>query len=137
MKLMRLGERGQERPCVLDADGTARDVSGLVSDFGPDSFAGLEARLAGAELSTLPAVETDGVRVGAPIARPRNVWCIGMNHSDHAAELGAPIPPEPILVTKPGSAVCGPNDPVPLPDGATKLDWEVELGVVIGDPHSA
>jgi 2-keto-4-pentenoate hydratase/2-oxohepta-3-ene-1,7-dioic acid hydratase in catechol pathway len=85
-------------------------------------------------LTGLPAVDISAARAGSPIARPRNVWCIGLNYSDHAAESGMPVPKEPILFTKPGSAVSGPNDPIPLPEGSTRLDWEVELGVVIGTP---
>lgn len=134
MKLLRLGPKGAERPAVLDADGQARDVSSLVSDFGPGTLPSLGAVLAGADLAALPAIDMENTRIGAPIARPHNVWCIGLNYSDHAAEAGMPIPAEPILFTKPSSTVCGPFDPVPKAAHSSKLDWEVELGVVIGKP---
>ena len=134
MKFMRIGEAGHERPAVLDDTGAARDISGLVPDIGPDTIDGLADRLAGVDLSTLPEIVEEGQRLGAPIARPRNIWCIGLNYSDHAEEAGMPVPAEPILFTKPGSALCGPTDPILKSPGMTKLDWEVELGVVIGKP---
>jgi 2-keto-4-pentenoate hydratase/2-oxohepta-3-ene-1,7-dioic acid hydratase in catechol pathway len=134
MQFMRIGEAGAERPVVLADDGTWRDISRQVGDIGPETIAGLRDTLAAASIPLLPVVDPAGQRIGAPIARPRNVWCIGLNYSDHAAEAGMPVPKEPILFTKPGSAVSGPNDPIPLPEGSTRLDWEVELGVVIGAP---
>ncbi|MBF9061117.1 hypothetical protein HKCCSP123_18205 [Rhodobacterales bacterium HKCCSP123] len=134
MKFMRIGEVGAERPVVQADDGTWRDISRHVPDIGPETLATLGRSLEGAALGMLPVVDVAGARIGAPIARPRNVWCIGLNYSDHAAESGMPVPKEPILFTKPGSAVSGPNDPIPLPAGSTRLDWEAELGVVIGTP---
>ena len=134
MKLIRLGESGAEIPCVLDSEGNARDVSSVVSDFSPDTFEQLAATLAGQDLASLPIVDKANARIGAPIARPRNVWCIGLNYSDHAAESGMPVPEEPILFTKPSSTVVGPNDPILKAANSTKLDWEVELGVVISKP---
>jgi len=134
MRFMRIGEPGAERPAVLDAAGVARDLSGLVPDIGPDTIAGLADALAGIDLSTLPELATEGRRIGAPIARPRNIWCIGLNYSDHAAEAGMAVPSEPIIFSKPGSTLCGPTDPILKSPGMTKLDWEVELGIVIGKP---
>lgn len=134
MKFMRIGEIGAERPVVQAEDGSWRDISGVVPEIGPETLADLDARLAGVARDGLPVVDPDGQRHGAPIARPRNIWCIGLNYSDHAAEAGMPVPKEPILFTKPGSALGGPTDPIPLPTGSVRLDWEVELGVVIGKP---
>ena len=132
MKLMRIGESGAETPCVVDSTDTARDVSGIMSDFGPETLGGLAKALAGVDLGTLPAVDQSGARIGAPIAQPRNIYCIGLNYSDHAAETGMPVPDEPILFNKTASTFCGPNDPVFHSSDMTKLDWEVELAVVIG-----
>jgi len=132
MKLMRIGEAGREVACVLDGQGVARDVTSVVGDFGPDSIEGLRDKLAGVDLSALPAVATEGTRIGAPIAQPRNIYCIGLNYSDHAEEAGMPIPKEPILFNKSSGTFCGPNDPLLYGPTMTKLDWEVELAIVIG-----
>ncbi|WP_430449596.1 fumarylacetoacetate hydrolase family protein [Rhodophyticola sp.] len=132
MKFMRIGAVGAETPAVLDENGIARDISEIVSDIGHETLPHLETRMAPVTLSDLPEVPTHGARIGAPFARPRNVWCIGLNYSDHATEAGMPVPTEPILFTKSGSTVCGPNDPILKSPAMTKLDWEVELGVVIG-----
>jgi 2-keto-4-pentenoate hydratase/2-oxohepta-3-ene-1,7-dioic acid hydratase in catechol pathway len=132
MKLVRVGDRGQERPGVLDSGGAARDVSGLVPDFGPGFFAGggLAALAADpAVISGLPVLEG---RAGAPITRPGKVVCIGLNYSDHAAETGAAVPERPVVFMKDPSTVVGPYDEVLIPRGSVKTDWEVELGVVIG-----
>jgi 2-keto-4-pentenoate hydratase/2-oxohepta-3-ene-1,7-dioic acid hydratase in catechol pathway len=128
MKLVRIGEPGRERPAVMDNEGIARDVSGIVADFGPEFFAsgGLAALSAD---SGLPAVTG---RIGAPIARPGKVVCIGLNYSDHAAETGATPPERPVVFMKDPSTVVGPYDDVLIPRGSVKTDWEVELGVVIG-----
>ena len=134
MHFMRIGQPGAERRVVQAQDGTWRDMSSITADIGPDSIDGLAAAMAGVDTSGLPVVSLTGQRIGAPIARPRNIWCIGLNYSDHAAEAGMPVPAEPILFTKPGSTLCGPNDPILRPADAEKLDWEVELGVVIGKP---
>ncbi|NKX44416.1 fumarylacetoacetate hydrolase family protein [Roseicyclus persicicus] len=134
MRFMRIGEAGAERPAMLAQDGTWRDISRLVPDLGPETLATAAEVLAGADLSLLPALSPDSQRVGPPIARPRNIWCIGLNYSDHAAEAGMAVPAEPILFTKPGSTLSGPTDPILRPAHARKLDWEVELGVVIGKP---
>ncbi|HEX6449929.1 MAG TPA: fumarylacetoacetate hydrolase family protein [Trebonia sp.] len=130
MKLVRVGEPGQERPGILDGDGVARDVSGLVADFGPAFFAGGGvASLTGLDLAGLPVLEG---RIGAPVARPGKVVCIGLNYSDHAAETGAAVPQRPVVFMKDPSTVVGPFDDVFIPRGSVKTDWEVELGVVIG-----
>ncbi|MCJ8323381.1 MAG: hypothetical protein HRU29_13790 [Rhizobiales bacterium] len=97
MKLLRLGAKGAEIPCILGEDNIARDVSGIVADFTPETITGLVDRLSGVTLSDLPAVAMEGVRVAAPMAQPRNIYCIGLNYSDHAAEAGMAIPDEPIL----------------------------------------
>jgi 2-keto-4-pentenoate hydratase/2-oxohepta-3-ene-1,7-dioic acid hydratase in catechol pathway len=134
MKLLRVGEPGAERPAVLDSDGIARDLSGIAGDFDPAFFAGgglvrVMAAAADPARAALPAL--DG-RVGAPIARPGKVVCIGLNYSDHAAETGAAIPERPVVFMKDPSTVAGPYDDVRIPRGSVKTDWEVELGVVIG-----
>ena len=132
MKLLRFGERGNEKPGLLDAGGTIRDLSGRIDDIGPETLAPESlARLAGLDPSSLPAVDPD-VRIGPCVANVGKLLCIGLNYSDHAAETGSPIPSEPILFMKATTAINGPNDPVIAPRGSTKLDWEVELGIVIG-----
>ena len=136
MKLLRFGPKGSERPGILAADGTIRDLSSHVSTFdaaalSPDGL----ARLAAIDPTSLPQAP-DGVRIGAPLPRPVNFVCIGLNYADHAAETGSPIPKEPIVFLKAGSAYSGPYDDVVIPRGSVKTDWEVELGVVIGKPAS-
>lgn len=134
MKFLRIGEAAREVPCVLDAEGVARDISALTGDIGPDSIPTLRAILADADLASLPAVEMAGRRIGAPMAQPRNIYCIGLNYSDHAAEAKLPVPDEPILFNKSSGTYCGPCDPILYSPKMSKLDWEVELGVVIGKP---
>ena len=130
MKLARIGERGSEVPAVLDGDGVHRDVSSLVSDFTPEFFAGDGTeRLRSSDLSALPAVEG---RIGAPIARPSLILCVGLNYVDHANESSMKVPEEPILFTKAPNCLVGPYDEVLTPRGATTVDYEVELAVVIG-----
>ncbi|MCH9707218.1 MAG: fumarylacetoacetate hydrolase family protein [Actinomycetia bacterium] len=130
MKLARIGERGSEVPAVLDQDGVHRDVSSLVSDFTPEFFAGDGTeRLRSSDLSALPAVEG---RIGAPIARPSLILCVGLNYVDHANESSMKVPEEPILFTKAPNCLVGPYDEVLTPRGATTVDYEVELAVVIG-----
>ena len=136
MKLLRYGPSGEERPAVLATDGTVFDVSGVVDDFGPAFFAvgGLDTlREAMASRSDqFPVVDLSGHRIGAPIARPYKVLCIGLNYSDHAEESGMPVPDEPVVFAKTTNTVVGPNDDVLLPRGGDKVDFEVELGIVIG-----
>ncbi len=132
MKLVRFGADGAEKPGLLDADGTIRDLSGVVEDIGGAvlSDAGL-AELAALDPATLPAV-APGVRLGPPVAGVGKMICIGLNYADHAAEAGMAVPPEPVIFMKATSAICGPNDATQKPHGAEKLDWEVELAFVIG-----
>jgi 2-keto-4-pentenoate hydratase/2-oxohepta-3-ene-1,7-dioic acid hydratase in catechol pathway len=132
MKFLRVGAEGQEIPCVVDETGTARDASSIVADFTPATIAGLAAAFADVKLASLPSVATDGARLGPPMAQPRNIYCIGLNYSDHAAEAGMDIPDEPILFNKSSGTFCAPNDPILFSPKMTKLDWEVELGIVIG-----
>ena len=132
MKLLRYGPAGAEKPALLDKDGAIRCLSGVLRDI--DGFALSDAALkmiAGIDPNTLPKVEGNP-RIGPCVARPLNYVCIGLNYADHAAEAGMPVPKEPIIFLKSLSAFSGPNDDVKLPRGSTKLDWEVELGIVIG-----
>jgi 2-keto-4-pentenoate hydratase/2-oxohepta-3-ene-1,7-dioic acid hydratase in catechol pathway len=134
MKLIRFGERGAEKPGVLTTNGHRKDCSALFADWNHDFFqsGGLDGLRAGkVKLDELPEVPA-AARWGAPIVRPGKVIGIGLNYSDHAAESGMPIPAEPIVFLKGTNTVCGPNDPVLIPRGSQKTDWEVELGVVIG-----
>ncbi|MBX3605634.1 MAG: fumarylacetoacetate hydrolase family protein [Piscinibacter sp.] len=132
MKLMRYGAKGAEKPALLDGDGGVRDLSGVLADITAHVLTpkGLE-RLRAIDPSTLPLVEAPG-RIAPPWSGCEKFLCIGLNYADHAAESNLPIPKEPILFMKPISARTGPNDPVVLPQGSVKGDWEVELGVVIG-----
>lgn len=136
MYLMRIGAAGAEKPVVRVDDGHYVDVSDLVTDFDAGFFAdGGVDRLAApvAERTAAGHLHPFGdQRIGAPIARPHQILCIGLNYSDHAAETGQAVPDEPILFTKPPNTLVGPYDDVRIPRGATKPDWEVELGVVIG-----
>ena len=130
MKFIRHGERGSERPGLIDGSGTRRDLSAHVDDLAGDVLADL-GRLADLDPESLPEVSADA-RLGACVGGVGKFMCIGLNYSDHAAETGASVPEEPILFMKASSAVCGPNDDIVLPRGSEKTDWEVELGVVIG-----
>ena len=136
MKLLRYGPAGQEKPGVLDAQGRVRDLSAVVSDLAGDAL--LPAPLAKLKLlalDSLPLVAgtpQQDLRLGPCIARTGKLICIGLNYSDHAAEAGMQVPPEPVVFNKWTSAICGPDDAVQIPRGSTKTDWEVELGVVIG-----
>ena len=132
MKLVRYGETGQEKPGMIDANGTLRDLSAHVADItgatlGDDSIAKLRAL----DPATLPAVEGNP-RMGACVGDIGKFMCIGLNYADHAAETGADIPEHPILFMKANSAITGPNDDLVMPRGSATTDWEVELGVVIG-----
>ena len=134
MILMRLGSEGAEIPCVLDESGKARDVSLILDDFSPETIPLLSEVLGQGDLESLPNVEIETSRVGTPMSQPRNILCIGLNYSDHAAEAGMPIPTEPILFNKSSGAFCAPGAPILHSSDMTKLDWEVELGLVIGKP---
>jgi 2-keto-4-pentenoate hydratase/2-oxohepta-3-ene-1,7-dioic acid hydratase in catechol pathway len=132
MKLLRYGPRGQEKPGLLDREGRIRDLSPHVADIGPAELSpeGL-ARLAAVDPETLSVVE-GAPRHGPPVAGTRKFLAIGLNYADHAAESNMPIPPEPVVFTKAVSCIQGPDDPVTIPRGSVKTDWEVELGIVIG-----
>lgn len=132
MKLLRHGPVGQEKPGILASDGTMRDLSGHVGDIGGAALsdAGLAA-LAKVDAMSLPLVAA-GTRLGACVAGTGKFICIGLNYADHAAESGMAVPPEPVIFMKATSAICGPNDPIIIPRGSEKTDWEVELGVIIG-----
>ncbi|MUO78539.1 2-hydroxyhepta-2,4-diene-1,7-dioate isomerase [Agrobacterium vitis] len=131
MKLMRVGPIGQEKPALLDSDGKIRDLSAHVTDIGGAAISpeGL-SQLAALNPATLPELAPG--RIGACVSGTGKFICIGLNYSDHAAETGATVPPEPVIFMKATSAICGPNDEVLIPRGSEKTDWEVELGVVIG-----
>jgi ureidoglycolate lyase len=132
MKLLRYGPSGAEKPGMLDASGTIRCLSSVVRDI--DGFALSDAALSmlrSIDPNTLPTVDPS-VRLGPCVARPVNYVCIGLNYADHAEESGMPIPKEPIIFLKSLSAFSGPNDDVVTPHASKKLDWEVELGIVIG-----
>lgn len=133
MKLFRHGPLGAEKPGLIDASGALRDLSGVVPDIagavlGRDSM----SRLRALDPASLPLVPT-GSRVGACVGAVGNVVCIGLNYSDHAAEAGMKAPGQPIVFNKHNGAISGPNDDVWLAPGSQKLDWEVELGIVIGE----
>jgi ureidoglycolate lyase len=132
MKLLRYGPAGAEKPGMLDAAGTIRDLSGVIADLRGDALspAGL-AKLAALDPASLPAVQGNP-RLGPPVTGLTNFVCIGLNYADHAAETGAAIPKEPIVFLKSLGALCGPNDDVIIPKDSVKTDWEVELAVIIG-----
>ena len=132
MKLMRIGPVGGERPAILLADGTRRDLSTVIDDVRGDVLTpeGL-ARIAAADTASLPEIG-DGERIGAPIARPGKIICVGLNYADHAEESGLDVPKEPILFSKATTSFSGPTDDIRIPEGSAKTDWEVELGIVIG-----
>jgi len=132
MKLLRYGPRGQEKPGMLDRDGTLRDLSGVIKDLTPDALspASLE-KLRKLNPASLPAV-SGNPRLGPCVTQVPKLVCVGLNYVDHAKEGGMAIPTEPVLFLKAISSITGPNDDVMLPRGAEKGDWEVELGIVIG-----
>jgi 2-keto-4-pentenoate hydratase/2-oxohepta-3-ene-1,7-dioic acid hydratase in catechol pathway len=132
MKLLRYGPEGRERPGILDQGGVIRDLSSAVPDIAGEALSDASlARIRDLDLSALPEVEPS-VRLGPCVGGTGKVICIGLNYSDHAAETGAEVPPEPIIFMKATSAICGPNDPIIIPRGSVKTDWEVELAVIIG-----
>jgi len=132
MKLFRHGVSGAEQPGILDGNGRRRDLSEVVSDLSGEvlSDVGLQ-RIRDTDLAALPEV-SDDVRLGPCVSGTGKFICIGLNYADHAAESGLPVPPEPVVFMKATSAICGPNDPIIIPRGSVKTDWEVELAVVIG-----
>jgi ureidoglycolate lyase len=132
MKLLRYGEKGQERPALLDNNGQLRDLSAVVTDIAGETLSPQSiARLQDIDPSTLPLVE-GSPRIGACVGQVGKFICIGLNYADHAAETGAAIPAEPVVFSKWTSAIVGPDDNVEIPRNSRKTDWEVELGVVIG-----
>lgn len=132
MRLLRYGEAGKEKPGLLDANGTLRDLSGHVGDITGDTLSpeGLK-KLAALDPASLPAV-SGTPRLGCPIGTIGKIICVGLNYSDHAAETGMQVPAEPIIFMKATTAINGPNDTVVIPRHSKKTDWEVELGIVIG-----
>jgi 2-keto-4-pentenoate hydratase/2-oxohepta-3-ene-1,7-dioic acid hydratase in catechol pathway len=132
MKLVRFGPPGREKPGIVDKDGHIRNLSKVVPDITGETIspAGL-AKIKKAKIEKLPRVPGKP-RLGPPVGGTRHFIAIGLNYSDHAAEVGMAIPAEPIIFSKAPSSLCGPNDNIIIPKGSTKLDWEVELGIVIG-----
>lgn len=138
MKLLRYGPKGAEKPGVLDAAGRVRDLSHIVPDIAAEALhpANLKA-LQALDVDALPLVAgtpQEDLRLGACVGGIGKMICIGLNYADHAEEANMPIPPEPILFNKWTSAIVGPNDPIQVPRGAARTDWEVELAIVIGAP---
>ncbi|MDG2538792.1 fumarylacetoacetate hydrolase family protein [Dyella jiangningensis] len=133
MKLCRYGEPGAEKPGLIDRDGAIRDLSAVIDDINADvlSREGLR-KLAALDPSTLPFVEGKP-RFGTPVAHVGKMLCVGMNYADHAAETNAPVPEQPVLFMKATTAIGGANDAIVIPRGSVKTDWEVELGVIIGE----
>ena len=132
MKLLRIGSNGNEKPAALDKNGKIRDISSIVSDLDPRTlnFKNI-SRLQETNLSDLPEISSNE-RIGSCVTNPGKFIAIGLNYSDHAAETGAETPTEPIVFMKATSCISGPNDNIELVSGSKKLDWEVELGIVIG-----
>ena len=132
MKLLRYGDRGQEKPAMLDGEGRIRDLSRVIADLAGDALLPNSIdRLRALDPGSLPVVEGDP-RIGPCVGSVGKFICIGLNYADHAAESGLEVPPEPVIFMKATSSINGPNDDVAIPRGSTQTDWEVELGVVIG-----
>jgi 2,4-didehydro-3-deoxy-L-rhamnonate hydrolase len=132
MKLVRYGAIGQEKPGLIDKSGQLRDLSAHVNDLTGDAFSPASlAKLAGLDPAKLPAVDGKP-RIGSPVGGLPKFIAIGLNYTDHANEVGMPIPAEPIIFIKANNSLCGPNDAVEKPRGSTKLDWEVEIAIIIG-----
>ena len=132
MKLLRYGEKGYEKPGLMDKNGDIRDLSSVVADITGEIFEDEKiSELEGLDATTLPLVSPD-MRLGPCVGKVGKLMCIGLNYADHAEETGADIPEHPILFMKANSAINGPNDDIIPPRGSKYTDWEVELGVVIG-----
>ena len=132
MKLLRIGAKGKEKPAAIDKDGKIRDISSHINDLNPSNLNfDTISKIQSADLSNLPELSSSE-RIGSCITNPGKFVAIGLNYSDHAAETGAAVPTEPIMFMKATSSICGPNDDVEIVNGSKKLDWEVELGIVIG-----
>jgi 2-keto-4-pentenoate hydratase/2-oxohepta-3-ene-1,7-dioic acid hydratase in catechol pathway len=128
VKLARFGAPGAEKPALVEADGTLRDLSGVLTDIDPDALSDVRlSKIAEFDVESLPIV-SEPVRLGPPVARTGKIVCIGLNYTDHVEETGLPIPTEPVVFLK----GCHPNDTIRLPKDAQKADWEVELAIVIG-----
>ena len=132
MKLLRVGHKGKEKPALLDKEGKIRDISSHIIDLNPD-YLNFEtiSKLQNIGLSSLPELSSSA-RIGSCISKPGKFVAIGLNFSDHAKESGQPVPPEPIMFMKATSCICGPNDNIEIVSNSKKLDWEVELGIIIG-----
>ena len=132
MKLLRVGHKGKEKPAAIDKDGKIRDITSHINDLNPKNL-NFEtiSKIQSADLSNLPEFSSSE-RIGSCITNPGKFVAIGLNYSDHAAETGAAVPTEPIMFMKASSSICGPNDDVEIVTGSKKLDWEVELGIIIG-----
>ena len=132
MKLLRIGEKNKEKPAILDNEGKIRDLSGHINDLDCNNLNfGTIEKIKKIDTSSLQEISSSE-RVGACISNPGKFVAIGLNYSDHASETGAPPPTEPIIFMKATSSICGPNDNIEIVEGSKKLDWEVELGIVIG-----
>jgi 5-carboxymethyl-2-hydroxymuconate isomerase len=132
MKLVRYGAVGQEKPGLIDKSGQLRDLSGQVKDLAGEAFSPASlAKIATLDAASLPAV-SGKPRIGSPVGGLPKFIAIGLNYTDHAAEVGMPIPAEPIIFMKANNSLCGPNDKVEKPRGSTKLDWECEIAIIIG-----
>ena len=132
MKVLRVGQKGKEKPAALDKEGKIRDISSHIKDLNPD-YLNFEtiSKLQNADLSSLPELSSSE-RIGSCITKPGKFVAIGLNFSDHAAESGLPVPSEPIMFMKATSCISGPNDNIEMVPNSKKLDWEVELGIIIG-----
>ena len=132
MRLLRVGKKGSEKPAILDTEGKTRDLSSFINDLSPDyiNFDTI-SKLQSTDIASLPELSSSE-RIGSCITKPGKFIAIGLNYSDHAAETGAEVPTEPIMFMKATSCIVGPNDDVEIVSGSKKLDWEVELGIVIG-----
>ena len=132
MKLLRVGKKNHEKPASLDVDGKIRDLSSHIKDLNKENLNfQVLSKLQNTDLSSLPEIPSSE-RIGSCVSNPGKFVAIGLNFSDHAAETGAPVPTEPIMFMKATSSICGPNDDIEIVSGSKKLDWEVELGIIIG-----
>tara|TARA_B100001173_G_scaffold25329_1_gene19969 strand:+ start:646 stop:1488 length:843 start_codon:yes stop_codon:yes gene_type:complete len=132
MKLLRVGNKENEKPAVLDKENKIRDLSSIIEDFNPSTLNDLLIeKINNLNLSELPEI-SNKERIGSCVSKPGKFIAIGLNYSDHAAETGSKVPTEPIIFMKATSSICGPNDNIEIVSGSKKLDWEVELGVIIG-----
>ncbi len=133
MKLLRVGPAGQEKPAILDSNGVIRDLSSVVSDINGAALSATSLeKLAKLDTASLPEISSDE-RIGSCVAEIGKYVCIGLNYAEHVREAGAEMPSEPVVFNKWISAVCGPNDDIIKPRNSIKMDWEVELGIVIGE----